>query len=172
MANDRVLPLCVVQNVTIGYDSHKVADEISLEIDHGARVAISAGVWHNGHTNHLPSEPCHQFFHLAHLIRLRVALNGDMAVMWVPMPSMSMLVLPHFLNTRRCLNGFLPFYPARRVSDTGTPSQRILDLAGAMLFRGIAVQKKIKVLSGGDIAVNLKQKLFYESKGSPAIIRF
>ena len=28
------------QNVTIGYDAHKVADEISLEIDHGARVAI------------------------------------------------------------------------------------------------------------------------------------
>jgi ATP-binding cassette subfamily F protein 3 len=40
----------------------------------------------------------------------------------------------------------------QRVSDTGTPSQRILDLAGAMLFRGIAVQKKIKVLSGGERA--------------------
>jgi ATP-binding cassette subfamily F protein 3 len=34
----------------------------------------------------------------------------------------------------------------------GTPTQRILDLAGAMLFQGVAVEKKIKVLSGGERA--------------------
>jgi ATP-binding cassette subfamily F protein 3 len=34
----------------------------------------------------------------------------------------------------------------------GTPTQRILNLAGAMLFRGAAVEKKIKVLSGGERA--------------------
>lgn len=34
----------------------------------------------------------------------------------------------------------------------GTPGQRILDLAGAMLFRGRAVEKRIAVLSGGERA--------------------
>ena len=40
----------------------------------------------------------------------------------------------------------------QRVSEMGTPTQRILDLAGAMLFRGAAVEKKVKVLSGGERA--------------------
>jgi ATP-binding cassette subfamily F protein 3 len=39
-----------------------------------------------------------------------------------------------------------------RVSALGTKTQRILDLAGAMLFRGQATEKKIRVLSGGERA--------------------
>src|SRR6185436_15542451 len=35
---------------------------------------------------------------------------------------------------------------------TGTKTQQILDLAGALLFRGEAVKKKISVLSGGERA--------------------
>jgi ATP-binding cassette subfamily F protein 3 len=39
-----------------------------------------------------------------------------------------------------------------RAAAIGTPNQRILDLAGAMLFRGRAVEKRIAVLSGGERA--------------------
>jgi ATP-binding cassette subfamily F protein 3 len=39
-----------------------------------------------------------------------------------------------------------------RAAAIGTKSQRILDLAGAMLFRGKAVEKKVSVLSGGERA--------------------
>lgn len=39
-----------------------------------------------------------------------------------------------------------------RAAAIGTKQQRILDVAGAMLFRGSAVDKKVKVLSGGERA--------------------
>ncbi len=39
-----------------------------------------------------------------------------------------------------------------RAARIGTKQQQILDLAGAMLFRGRAVEKKVKVLSGGERA--------------------
>jgi len=39
-----------------------------------------------------------------------------------------------------------------RAAMIGTKSQQILDLAGAMLFRGSAVNKKVSVLSGGERA--------------------
>jgi ATP-binding cassette subfamily F protein 3 len=38
------------------------------------------------------------------------------------------------------------------VAAIGTKNQRILDLAGAMLFRGKAVEKRVRVLSGGERA--------------------
>jgi len=39
-----------------------------------------------------------------------------------------------------------------RAAAIGTKQQRILDVAGAMLFRGSAVEKQVKVLSGGERA--------------------
>jgi ATP-binding cassette subfamily F protein 3 len=39
-----------------------------------------------------------------------------------------------------------------RAAAIGTKSQRILDVAGAMLFRGRAVEKRVAVLSGGERA--------------------
>ena len=123
------------QNVTIGYDAHKVADEISLEIDHGARVAI-VGDNGQGKTTFLRTV-------VGSLDSLDGHINWGYGCHVGTYAQHVYTTLPEHETVLDYL---------QRVSDTGTPSQRILDLAGAMLFRGIAVQKKIKVLSGGERA--------------------
>ena len=123
------------QNVTIGYDANKVADEISLEIDHGARVAI-VGDNGQGKTTFLRT-----------VVGSLDSLEGR--IKWGYGCHVGTYA-QHVYTTLPEHETVLDYL--QRVSDTGTPSQRILDLAGGMLFRGIAVQKKIKVLSGGERA--------------------
>ncbi len=51
------------------------------------------------------------------------------------------------LNEKQTVLDYLEYNAA-----PGTKNQQILDLAGAMLFRGEAIKKKIGVLSGGERA--------------------
>ena len=123
------------QDVAIGYDSQKVAEEISLEIDHGARVAI-VGDNGQGKTTFLRT-----------VVGSLDAIHGR--IKWGYGCDVGTYA-QHVYTTLPEHETVLDYL--QRVSAMGTPTQRILDLAGAMLFRGVAVEKKVKVLSGGERA--------------------
>ncbi len=123
------------QDLVIGYDDHTVAHGISLEIDHGARVAI-VGDNGQGKTTFLRT-----------LVGSLESKEGR--IKWgygCDVGTYAQHVYTTLPEQETVLDNL------QRVSAMGTPTQRILNLAGAMLFRGAAVEKKIKVLSGGERA--------------------
>ena len=123
------------QDLSIGYDDHTVAQGISLEIDHGARVAI-VGDNGQGKTTFLRT-----------LVGSLESKEGR--IKWgygCDVGTYAQHVYTTLPEHETVLDNL------QRVSAMGTPTQRILNLAGAMLFRGTAVDKKIKVLSGGERA--------------------
>ena len=123
------------QDLAIGYDDHTVAQGISLEIDHGARVAI-VGDNGQGKTTFLRT-----------LVGSLESKKGR--IKWgygCDVGTYAQHVYTTLPEHETVLDNL------QRVSAMGTPTQRILNLAGAMLFRGTAVEKKIKVLSGGERA--------------------
>ncbi|MBT3210697.1 MAG: ABC-F family ATP-binding cassette domain-containing protein [Planctomycetaceae bacterium] len=123
------------QDLVIGYDDHTVAQGISLEIDHGARVAI-VGDNGQGKTTFLRT-----------LVGSLESKEGR--IKWgygCDVGTYAQHVYTTLPEHETVLDNL------QRVSAMGTPTQRILNLAGAMLFRGAAVEKKIKVLSGGERA--------------------
>ena len=123
------------QDLVIGYDDHTVAQGISLEIDHGARVAI-VGDNGQGKTTFLRT-----------LVGSLESKEGR--IKWgygCDVGTYAQHVYTTLPEHETVLDNL------QRVSAMGTPTQRILNLAGAMLFRNAAVEKKIKVLSGGERA--------------------
>ena len=123
------------QDLVIGYDDQTVAQGISLEIDHGARVAI-VGDNGQGKTTFLRT-----------LVGSLESKEGR--IKWgygCDVGTYAQHVYTTLPEHETVLDNL------QRVSAMGTPTQRILNLAGAMLFRGAAVEKKIKVLSGGERA--------------------
>ena len=123
------------QDLAIGYDHHTVAQGISLEIDHGARVAI-VGDNGQGKTTFLRT-----------LVGSLESKEGRLK--WgygCDVGTYAQHVYTTLPEHETVLDNL------QRVSAMGTSTQRILNLAGAMLFRGAAVEKKIKVLSGGERA--------------------
>jgi ATP-binding cassette subfamily F protein 3 len=122
-------------DLAIGYPSHTVADQVSIEIEHGSRTAI-VGDNGQGKTTFLRS-----------LVGSLEPVDGQ--VRWgygCEVGTYAQHVYTTLPETETVLSYL------ERVSAVGTKTQRILDLAGAMLFRGQATEKKIKVLSGGERA--------------------
>ena len=121
--------------LAVGYPQHTVAEKIDLEIEHGQRAAI-VGDNGEGKTTFLRTvvgslEP------LAGAIRwgygCQVGVYAQHVYTSLP-PEQTVL---EYLQ---------------RTAAAATKSQQILDLAGAMLFRGEQVEKRISVLSGGERA--------------------
>lgn len=133
--NPRQGPAVRCIELAIGYPDHPVARNISIELDHGSRTAI-VGDNGQGKTTFLRTlvgslEPTGG--------RLRWGHGCEVGT-----------YAQHVYTTlpeQKTVLGYL-----EQVSAVGTKTQRILDLAGAMLFRGQATEKKIKVLSGGERA--------------------
>lgn len=122
-------------DLAIGYPDHTVANGVALEIDHGSRTAI-VGDNGQGKTTFLRT-----------LVGSLDPLAGR--VKWGYGCSIGTYA-QHVYTTlpeEETVLGYL-----ERVSALGTKTQRILDLAGAMLFRGAATEKKVRVLSGGERA--------------------
>jgi len=123
------------RNLAVGYPDHTVADDIAVEIVHGARAAI-VGDNGQGKTTFLRT-----------LVGSLPPLTGD--VKWgygCEIGTYAQHVYTS-LDERRTVIDHL-----EAAARPGTKQQRILDLAAAMLFRATALEKPIRVLSGGERA--------------------
>jgi ATP-binding cassette subfamily F protein 3 len=123
------------QDLAIGYPDHQVAQDIRFEIDHGQRVAI-VGDNGQGKTTLLRTivgslEPQGGNVRWGHGCDLGVYAQH----VYTSLPEKYTVM--EFLE---------------REALPGTTTQDILAQAGALLFRGQAVEKKISVLSGGERA--------------------
>jgi ATP-binding cassette subfamily F protein 3 len=123
------------RNVAMGYDDRRVAENINLEIDHGSRAAI-VGDNGQGKTTFLRT-----------VVDSLPPLAGE--VRWGHGCQVGIYAQHVYtsLPEKQTVLEYLEYNAA-----TGTKTQQILDLAGALLFRGDAVKKKISVLSGGERA--------------------
>jgi ATP-binding cassette subfamily F protein 3 len=128
-------PAVRCRELAIGYPDHTVAAGIDVEIVHGSRACI-VGDNGQGKTTLLRTlvgslEPRGGEVRWGHGCDLGIYAQH----VYTSLPATD-TVLGHL----------------ERAAAVGTPSQRILDVAGAMLFRGPAVEKRIAVLSGGERA--------------------
>ncbi len=119
-------------NMTIGYPERKIADDIELEIEHGSRAAI-VGDNGQGKTTFLRSI-------VGSLAPLQGELRWGYACNFGVYAQHVYTSLPETQTVYQYLES---------IAAIGTKEQRILDLAGAFLFRDQGVQKRIGVLSGG-----------------------
>jgi ATP-binding cassette subfamily F protein 3 len=128
-------PAVRCRNLAIGYADRAVAAEIDLEVEHGERAAI-VGDNGQGKTTLLRT-----------LVRSLAPRSGE--VRWgygCDLGIYAQHVYTSLPEERTVLEHL------DRTAAVGTKHQRILDVAGAMLFRGRAVEKRIRVLSGGERA--------------------
>jgi ATP-binding cassette subfamily F protein 3 len=128
-------PALRCRGLTIGYPEREVAAGIDLEIDHGWRAAI-VGDNGQGKTTFLRTvvdslEPLAGEVRWGHGCQIGIYAQH----VYTSLPE-KQTVLDYLENN----------------AATGTKTQEILDLAGALLFRGESVKKRIAVLSGGERA--------------------
>jgi ATP-binding cassette subfamily F protein 3 len=128
-------PAVRCRGLSIGHGDRVVAQDIDLEIVHGSRTAI-VGDNGQGKTTFLRT-----------VVGSLPPLAGD--VKWGHGCELGIYAQHVYtsLPPEQTVLGYL-----ERTAAVGTKSQRILDVAGAMLFRGKAVEKRIEVLSGGERA--------------------
>ncbi|TWT92974.1 ABC-F family ATP-binding cassette domain-containing protein [Neorhodopirellula pilleata] len=123
------------EELAIGYPGHVVAEDINLEIEHGQRAAI-VGDNGQGKTTMLRT-----------LVHSLEPLEGRLK--WghgIEIGTYAQHVYSS-LDERQTILEHLEL-----ASDPATTRQDILAMAGALLFRDEAIQKKVKVLSGGERA--------------------
>lgn len=128
-------PAVRCRGVAIGYAERRIADEIELEIDHGARAAI-VGDNGQGKTTFLRT-----------LVNSLTPLAGE--IRWGYGCQIGVYA-QHVYTSLPETNTVLGYLSS--LAATGTKEQQILDLAGAFLFKGDYVHKKVSVLSGGERA--------------------
>ena len=133
--NPRKGPAVRCRELAIGYPGNTVASGIDVEIVHGSRAAI-VGDNGQGKTTFLRT-----------LVSSLEPVGGE--VKWGYGCEIG-IYAQHVYTTLAENDTVLDYL--ERAAAKGTKQQQILDLAGAMLFRGRAIEKKVKVLSGGERA--------------------
>jgi ATP-binding cassette subfamily F protein 3 len=128
-------PALRCRGLSIGYPERVVASDIDLEIDHGTR-AVVVGDNGQGKTTFLRT-----------VVDSLQPLAGD--VRWGYGCQIGVYAQHVYtsLPEQKSVLDYLEYQAA-----PGTKTQQILDMAGAMLFGGEAVKKRIGVLSGGERA--------------------
>jgi ATP-binding cassette, subfamily F, member 3 len=128
-------PALKCREVAIGYGERAIAKEITLEIDHGSRAAI-VGDNGQGKTTFLRT-----------IVDSLKPMSGDIS--WGFGCKLGVYA-QHVYTTLPEQRTVLEYLESEAA--IGTKAQEILDIAGAMLFRGEHVNKRIGVLSGGERA--------------------
>lgn len=123
------------RDLAIGYPDHTVANEIDIEIIHGSRAAI-VGDNGQGKTTFLRT-----------LVGSLRPQAGDLK--WGYGCEIGTYAQHVYTSLDQ---GRTVIEQLEQAAAPGTKQQRILDLAAAMLFRSSALEKPIKVLSGGERA--------------------
>lgn len=128
-------PAVRTKHLAIGYPDHTVARDVHVEMDHGARIGI-VGDNGQGKTTFLRTvcgslEP----------------LSGD--VIWGYGCQVGVYA-QHVYTTLPEQKSVLEYLEYQAAPNTVT--QQIKDVAGSLLFSGEMVEKKIRVLSGGERA--------------------
>ena len=128
-------PAVRCRDVSIGYPERTIASGIDVEIEHGSRAAI-VGDNGQGKTTFLRT-----------LVNSLKPLAGE--VRWGYGCQIGVYAQHVYtsLPPEKTVLDYLEYNSA-----PGTKDQVILDMAGALLFRGEAVNKRISVLSGGERA--------------------
>ncbi|MCD0460698.1 ABC-F family ATP-binding cassette domain-containing protein [Roseiconus lacunae] len=123
------------EELAIGYPGHTVADQISLEIEHGQRAAI-VGDNGQGKTTLLRT-----------LVDSLSPIEGH--IKWGHGTELGTYAQHVYtsLDERRTVLEHLEYE-----SNADTTRQDCLNMAGALLFRDSHINKKVKVLSGGERA--------------------
>ncbi len=128
-------PALRCRGLTIGYPDREVASDIDLEIDHGWRAAV-VGDNGQGKTTFLRT-----------VVDSLAPLAGEIRWGYGCQIGVYAQHVYTSLPEQKTVLDYLEYYAA-----PGTKNQAILDLAGALLFRGEQVKKRIAVLSGGERA--------------------
>ncbi len=128
-------PAVRCREVAIGYGERKIADDISLEIEHGSRAAI-VGDNGQGKTTFLRT-----------VVDSLPPLAGE--IKWGY--GCQVGVYAQHVYTSLAPDQTVWEYLESNAA-VGTKAQEILDLAGALLFKGEHVNKRVQVLSGGERA--------------------
>lgn len=128
-------PALRCRGLSIGYPERTIASEIDLEIDHGWRAAI-VGDNGQGKTTFLRT-----------IVDSLKPIQGE--VRWGYGCQIGVYAQHVYtsLPENKTVLDYLEYNAA-----AGTKDQQILAIAGALLFRGEAVKKRIAVLSGGERA--------------------
>jgi ATP-binding cassette subfamily F protein 3 len=135
MVEPRKGPALRCRGLSIGYPEREVAADIDLEIDHGWRAAI-VGDNGQGKTTFLRT-----------VVDSLAPRDGE--VRWGHGCQIG-IYAQHVYTSLPEKQTVLDYLEDNAAA--GTKTQEILDLAGALLFRGEAVKKRISVLSGGERA--------------------
>jgi ATP-binding cassette subfamily F protein 3 len=128
-------PALRTRDLSIGYPDRTISTNVGLEIDHGTRAAI-VGDNGQGKTTLLRT-----------LVHSLAPVEGE--VKWGYGCELGTYA-QHVYTSLPDNKSVLEFLEYEAIP--GTKNQTILDTAGSMLFRGSAVDKKIRVLSGGERA--------------------
>ncbi len=123
------------ENLAIGYPDHRVAENITIEIDHQQRAAI-VGDNGQGKTTLLRT-----------LVGSLETIDGE--IRWGHHCKVGTYA-QHVYTTLPQNDSVLDYLEYQALP--GTTHQQILAVAGSLLFRDDHVNKKVKVLSGGERA--------------------
>jgi len=128
-------PALRTRDLAIGYPDHTVARDVHIEVDHGSRVGV-VGDNGQGKTTFLRT-----------VCESLPTVDGE--VIW-GFGCQVGVYAQHVYTTlpdNKTVMEYLEYQAA-----TGTNTQQIKDVAGSLLFSGEMIEKKIRVLSGGERA--------------------